>query len=86
MVTMSAEEARTNFSDVVKRAKYGRQRTIVTTHGKKAAAIIPVEELELLELLLERLEYRKDVIDARAALEEIEKEGTVSLEEWRQSL
>ena len=86
MTTISAEKARNQFSDIIKRAQYAKERTVVTWHGKKVAAIISVEDLNLLQMVLERLEYRKDVADARAALEEIEKEGTVPWEKIREDL
>jgi len=39
-----------------------------------------------LNALLEELEYRKDVEEARAALEEVEREGTVPWDEIKTEL
>lgn len=86
MTTLSAEQARNQFSDVVKRAQYAKESTVVTSYGKKVAAVIPIEDLKLLEMLLEKLEYRRDLEEARAALEEMEREGTVSWDKLREEL
>jgi prevent-host-death family protein len=86
MTTLSAQQARDQFSDVVKRAQYAKESTVVTAYGKKVSAVIPIEDLALLQMLLEKLEYRKDLGEAREALEEIEREGTVSWQKLREEL
>jgi prevent-host-death family protein len=57
-------EARGEFSDLVNRAAYKHERVLLTRHGKAIAAIVPAEDLELLEAL----EDRADLEAARAAL------------------
>jgi prevent-host-death family protein len=42
---ISTVEARNNFSDIVNRAAYGKERVILTRRGKPIAAIIPAEDL-----------------------------------------
>jgi hypothetical protein len=54
----------------------------VTRHGKEVAAVVSIEDARLLE----RLEEVLDVHDALAAIEEAEREGTISLAELRKSL
>jgi PHD/YefM family antitoxin component YafN of YafNO toxin-antitoxin module len=58
----------------------GKERLILTRRGKKLAAIIPVEDLELLE----ELEDQLDVAAARAAL--AESEERLSYEDLRRDL
>ena len=70
---ISAAEARENFSDVINRAAYGHERILVTRRGKPVAAIVPAEDLALIE----EIEEREDLAAVRAARKEIEREGTV---------
>ncbi len=46
---LTASAARQNFSDVVNRAAYGGERIIVHRGKKPVAAVVPIEDLELLE-------------------------------------
>lgn len=74
---MSVGELREQFAEALNEVKYGNGRTIVKRHGKKVAAVISIEDLELLEHL-------EDIIDRRAIKEaeaEIEAHGTVSFED-----
>ena len=64
--TVSAAHARKNFSDLVNTVAYGGEPVILTRRGKKIAALISLEELELLQLLEERI----DIAEARKALTE----------------
>ncbi len=70
-------KARDEFSDLVNRAAYGKERVVLTRRGKPLAAVVPLEDVELLE----RLEDRIDLDEARAALAEARDDGTVSWEE-----
>jgi prevent-host-death family protein len=76
---MNVSKAREEFPDIVNRAAYGKERTIVSRRGKDLAAIIPIEDLRLLELLAQEELDRIDIEDARAALKEAEEKGTISL-------
>lgn len=81
MITLTTEEARARFGDVINRAAYGNERTIVTKHGKTMAAVVSMADLELLERLAASVE---DSIDSQACskgLREAETEGTMSLDE-----
>ena len=59
-----------------------KERIILTRHGKPLAALVPLEDLALLE----ELEDQADVEAARAALAEAEEKGTMSWEEFKASL
>ena len=61
------------------RAAYGKERTVVSRRGKDLAAVIPIEDLRLLERLAQEEMDRQDLEDARAALKEAEGKGTISL-------
>jgi len=66
MTRIAASEARTDFADIVNKVAFGGERITLHRHGKDVAAIVPVEDL----LLLEALEDKMDLDAARAALKE----------------
>ncbi len=72
MEDLSATMARKEFSELVNRVAYGKVRQVLTRRGKAVAAVIPLEDLELLE----RLEERVDLALALDALAEAEAKGT----------
>jgi prevent-host-death family protein len=61
-------ELRTALANLLNRAEYAGDRTIIHRRGKDAAAIISIEDLRLFERLLAEAEDREDIADARAAL------------------
>ncbi len=82
MAKVSAAEARNEFSDIINRASFGKERVVLTRRGKELAAVVPIEDLELLE----RLEDRIDLEDARAALKDVKKKGTVPWDKLKEEL
>ncbi len=48
---MSISEARQNLAELVNRAAYRRERIALGRRGKRVAAIVSAEDLELLEAL-----------------------------------
>ena len=67
---INISKARAEFPDILNRAAYGHERTILSRRGKDLAAIISIEDLQLLERLAEDEMDRIDLEDARAALAE----------------
>jgi prevent-host-death family protein len=63
---LTASAARQNFSDIVNRAAYGGERIIVHRSKKPVAAVVPIEDLELLE----QIEDRADLEEVRKRLKE----------------
>lgn len=61
---VSVSEARQDFAEIVNRAAYRGERVRVVRRGRAVAAIIPIEDLELLE----RIEDELDLEAAREAL------------------
>lgn len=86
MKLISTVEARNQFSSLINRVAFGKEHMVLTRRGQKVAAMIPLEDLRLFERLLERLEDQADLEDAREALAEAEREGTVSLAELKEEL
>lgn len=56
MTRLATGKVRQEFSEIVNRVAYGRQRIILYRRGKDVAALIPVEDLKLLEALEDRLD------------------------------
>lgn len=65
-----------DLADVVKRAQRNKERVVVTSRGKKVAAIVPVEDLELIEKL-------EDEIDLRAARAALAQKGSIPWEKLK---
>jgi prevent-host-death family protein len=63
---LTASATRQNFADILNRAAYGGERIIVHRRKKPVAAVVPIEDLELLE----KIEDRMDVAEARKRLNE----------------
>ena len=64
MASVSTVEARKQFSHLVNRVAYGKERVILSRRGRDLAGIVPLEDIELLEAIEDRL----DLDAARAAL------------------
>ena len=63
---LSASKARERFADILNEVSVRGDRIVLERHGKTVAALISVTDLELLEAL----EDRFDVEEAKAALAE----------------
>lgn len=79
MTTMTTLEARKHFADTLNRTAYGKERIVVTRRGQELAAILPIEDLRLLEEI-------EDQIDLREALRALKEPGEISLESLKKEL
>ena len=77
MENISTAQARKNFSELLARAGYEKERVVITRGKKKLAALVPMRDLELLE----RLEDERDLRDAIAASKEAKGQPTIPIEE-----
>jgi prevent-host-death family protein len=75
----SASTIRQNFSDIVNRAAYGGERIIVHRRKKPVAAVVPIEDLRLLEQM-------EDELDIKAALKALKDPDGISLETVKKKL
>lgn len=73
---LPASKAREGFSDTINRVAFGKERVVLRRRGKEVAAVVPIDDLRLLE----DLEDRIDLADARAALAETKKKGAKPLD------
>ncbi len=74
--TITTADARKNLADIVNKVAYGKEPVILTRRGQEIAALISIEELELLQ----KIEDHIDIEDAKKALEA--PGGNVSAEEF----
>jgi len=68
-----SEETNEDYSASINRAAYGKERVRIAREGQDIAAVIPIEDLELLE----EFEDRLDILEAFDALEEVRQKGGV---------
>ena len=73
---ISFSEARSHLADIANEVIYAGKRAILTRKGKKVVAIISIEDLEALKAIEDQI----DLNDARKALADVKKRGTISLE------
>ncbi|MBI4815518.1 MAG: type II toxin-antitoxin system prevent-host-death family antitoxin [Deltaproteobacteria bacterium] len=71
MARLTTTEARKDFSKVLNKAGVRKERVILTRQGKDLVAMVPVEDLELLEALEDRLDNEL----ADKAIAEMEAKG-----------
>jgi prevent-host-death family protein len=78
--TVTTAEARKKLAEIVNKVAYGKEPVVLTRRGEEIAALISMEELELLQLIEDRI----DIEDARKALEETGK--NISAEKFWEKL
>lgn len=82
MKALNTSDAREKLAEVLNRVAYGKDRVRITRHGKEIAAVVPIEDLELIE----RLEDQIDLEEAEKALTEAREKGTIPLADIREEL
>ena len=63
---VSTADARKNFADIVNKVAYGKESIVLTRRGQDVAALVSIDELELLQ----QIEDHIDIEDAKQALAE----------------
>ena len=66
MTTVTTSEIRAHLSDMLSKIARKGNRVVVTRGGKRFAALVPLDDLDFLE----SLEDRMDIEDAKKALKE----------------
>ncbi len=66
VTNLSTSEAREAFAEMVNRVAYGGERVVLQRRGKRLAALVSMEDLELLEAI----EDADDIAAAEEALAE----------------
>ena len=71
--SITASEARDEFAEVINQVAYGGDRVVIRRREKELAAVIPMEDLRLLERLVEQEEDRIDAEEAEKIMAAIER-------------
>jgi prevent-host-death family protein len=79
MGQVNTVQARAQFSEIINRAAFGKERVTLTRRGKEIVAVVPIEDVKLLE-------DKIDLEEARSALAEAKKKGTVSWDKIKKDL
>ena len=66
MKSLDASQLRQQIADALNTVAYAGQRIAIKRHGKRIAVLVPVDDLEVLEML----EDRVDLVLAKKALKE----------------
>jgi prevent-host-death family protein len=84
MTRLTISKAKVELTDIVNRAAQAKERTVLSRRGKGIAAVVPIEDLRLLEHLTREEMDRQDLEDARKALAEGGK--TIPIREFMRDL
>ena len=83
MITLPVTEARQKLSDIINRVAFQGERVMLHRNGKPVAALVPAEEMDLLEAMEDRadlVEVRKRLTDGQAPLSYAEARKTLGLD------
>ena len=80
--TINTVEAKEEFTELVNRVVHNKERIVLTRRNHEIAAIIPIEDLNL---LLSN-EQKNDLKEAADALKEARSAGTLSLDDFKEEL
>ena len=72
MTNVSMTKARQDFTNIANRVMFGQERVCIKKNNKAAFALVPIEDLEILEAL-------EDKIDVQAAKAAIKKGKFIDL-------
>lgn len=75
-------ELRHRFAETINRVGFGKERVMLSRHGNPVVALVPIEDLQLLEALEDRI----DLEEARAALVEAKAQGATPWEQVKAEL
>lgn len=56
MANLSTVEARSQFADLINRVAYGKERVILTRRGKALVAVVPIEQIQILDAAIKAIE------------------------------
>lgn len=80
--TMTTADAKEKFTELLNHVALQKQRVVLTRRGKEVAALVPIEDLQLLT----NTQDKHDLREAMDALKESKTEGTITLEELKEEL
>jgi prevent-host-death family protein len=82
MAEVTTVQVRAQLSEVINRVAFAKERLFLTRRGKRIAAIVPIDDIDSLEALEDKI----DIEEAWTSLAEAKKKGTVSWEKLKKDL
>lgn len=83
METLSCREIKDHMAEILNRVAYNHKRYKIARHKKEMAIIISIDEWEWIEKLLQQLEDEEDAFEAKLAIKEVEKKGSIPFKEMK---
>ena len=80
---LSTSEARQQFAELINRTAYKGERFVVQRRKKPVAAVIPIEEFDFLEKMIEA---RENALDIRLARKARKEKGSIPLDVVKKKL
>lgn len=77
--SITTADAKEEFAELVNRVSHYKDRVILTRRGKDIAAIVPIEDLNLLL----QSQNKSDLHEAVEALKEARNQGTITLDDLK---
>ncbi len=80
MAKIAVIDARKDLADILNRAAYGKERVVLTRRGKDVAALVPMDDLNILEAIEDHMdvtESEKIMARVRAGSEQLLSLGEV---------
>lgn len=82
ITVLNTVDAKEQFTDLINRVVHSKERVIITRRGQEIAAIIPLEDL----ILLQETQDRYDLREAIEALKEMRNVGTMTLDQLKEEI
>lgn len=80
--TINTVEAKEEFSELLSRVMHNKERIVLVRRGKEVAALIPIEDLALLQSSQDKI----DLHEALEALKEARTAGTSTIEQLKMDI
>ena len=77
---INTTDAKEEFAELVNRVSHHKERIILTRRDKEIAAIVPFEDL----LLIQTSQDKRDLNEAMESLKEARKQGTDTLDDLKE--
>ncbi len=78
---VSLTKARESLGDLVSQVRFGNKPIVLTKNRTDIAVLVAVEDYAVLQDVLEKRQQEELVQRAKAALKEVQEDGTISFEE-----
>lgn len=80
--TISAADAKEELPELLNRVSHYKEHIIITRRGKEIAALIPIEDLQLIK----ESQNKNDLQEAVESLKQAREEGTITLQQLKNEI